>query len=67
LFLLIAWPEVKAMQESLPEKSRKDLVELMKPFGTLGIVNPLSEDQLADVCDEIGLRIKGRGRPKKSG
>jgi hypothetical protein len=67
LFLLIAWREVKEMQDSHLGKTRKDLVELMKPFGALGIVNPLSEDQLADVCDEIGLRIKGRGRPKKSG
>jgi hypothetical protein len=67
LFLLIAWREVKELQDSLMGKTRKDLVELMKPFGALGIVNPLSEDQLADVCDEIGLKIKGRGRPKKSG
>jgi hypothetical protein len=65
-FLAIAWPEIQQMQASTPPKSRRDLFEWLQPFVKDGIVSLGDYDQLCDVCDEIGLRMKGRGRPRKS-
>jgi hypothetical protein len=64
-FLLVAWPEIKEMQESTPPKSRTDFYEWVKPFARIGMVSIGDLDQLHDVCDDIRLSFKGRGAPHK--
>jgi hypothetical protein len=63
-FLLIVWPEVQEMQQS-GQKTRKDFCEWIQPFATAGLVSICGLDQLSDVCDDIGLKFKGRGAPRK--
>jgi len=66
LFLLLAWPEIKAMLESEPKKTLSDLREWMLPFMRTGMVTYLDIDVLRDVCapppQGIGLSL----RPLKS-
>jgi hypothetical protein len=66
IFLVLFWPEIKAMQESVPAKSRADFYEWIKPFAKVGVVSISNPDQLNDVCDDIGLKFKGRGAPRKA-
>lgn len=63
-FLLLAWPEIKQMQEARPRKTRKDFYEWMKPLAQDGLVSLLSLDQLMDVSDRIGLKFADRGAPR---
>jgi hypothetical protein len=64
-FLAAVWPEIQAMQNSNPPLSRMDLHRWLEPFVKDGIVSLGDYGQLCDVCDEIGLKMKGRGRPRK--
>lgn len=66
VFLLVCWPEIKAMQESRPPKSRTDFAKWVEPFAKDDLVSLRDLDQIRDVCDDIGLKFKGRGRSKKS-
>jgi hypothetical protein len=63
-FLLIVWPEIHEMQQS-GDKTRKDFSEWIQPFASDGLVSIRDLDQLLDVCDDIGLKFKGRGAPRK--
>jgi hypothetical protein len=63
-FLLIVWPEIQEMQQS-GDKTRKDFADWIQPFASSGVVSIRDLDQLLDVCDDIGLKFKGRGAPRK--
>jgi hypothetical protein len=63
-FLLIVWPEIQEMQQS-GTKTRKDFADWIEPFASAGLVSIRDLDQLLDVCDDIGLKFKGRGAPRK--
>jgi len=63
-FLLIIWPEIQEMQQS-GDKTRKDFSDWIQPFASEGVVSIRDLDQLLDVCDDIGLKFKGRGAPRK--
>ncbi len=64
-FLLLVWPEIQEMQRAQPPVTRKDFAEWLQPFAQAGFVSIRDFDQLLDVCDDIGLKFKGRGAPKK--
>jgi hypothetical protein len=62
-FLALAWPEVKAMQESQPKrKTLSDLHEWLLPFMRVGVMPYLDIDQLRDICapppSGIGLALR---------
>jgi hypothetical protein len=65
-FLLLAWPEIKAMLEANPRKTLSDLHEWLLPFMRVGASPYLDIEQLRDVCapppSGIGLSL----RPLKS-
>jgi hypothetical protein len=66
-FLLLAWPEIKAMLEASPQKTVTDLHEWMLPFMRVGVSTYLDIDKLRDICGPpssggIGLCL----RPLKS-
>ena len=67
-FLLMIWPDIKAMLESTPRKTLTDLHKWMEPFMRVGVVNLVDLDYLRDVCapiaqSGIGLQL----RPLSSG
>jgi hypothetical protein len=67
VFLLLAWPEIKAMMEDRPKKTLSDLHAWMLPFMRMGVTPYLDIDQFRDVCAPpsqkgIGLSL----RPLKS-
>ncbi len=64
VFLLVCWPEIKAMQQSRPPKSRTDFAKWIEPFAKDDLVSLKDLDQIRDVCEDIGLKFKGRGRSK---
>jgi len=61
-FLLLVWPEIKAMLDANPKKTLNDLLEWMKPFMRLGITAYIEIDTLRDVCapppSGIGLSLR---------
>ena len=61
-FLLLAWPEIKAMLDSSPKKTMRDLHEWMKPFMRVGICTYIDIETLRDVCapppSGIGLSLR---------
>lgn len=61
-FLLIAWPEIKAMLESNPRKTVTDLHEWMLPFMRRDMCSLIDLDSLRDVCapmpSGIGLQLR---------
>lgn len=61
-FLLLVWPEIKAMLESDPKKTLSDLHEWMKPFMRQGLTAYIEIDTLRDVCARppsgIGLSLR---------
>ena len=61
-FLLLVWPEIKAMLESNPKKTLSDLHEWMKPFMRRGLTSYIEIDALRDVCapppSGIGLSLR---------
>jgi hypothetical protein len=62
-FLLLAWPEIKEMQESSPRKTLTDLYHWMKPFMRLGVLSDIDLDTFRDVCAPptqhgIGLQLR---------
>jgi hypothetical protein len=52
------------MQQS-GDKTRKNFCDWIQPFASGGLVSIRDLDQLLDVCDDIGLKLKGRGAPRK--
>jgi hypothetical protein len=64
-FLLLAWPEIKQMQEARPRKTRNDFYEWTKPFAACGFVSLHSLEHLMDVSDRVGLKFTGRGAPAR--
>ena len=63
VFLLLVWPEIKAMLESSPRKTVTDLHEWMRPFMSVGITTSVDLDYLRDVCapvsqSGIGLQLR---------
>jgi hypothetical protein len=66
-FLLVAWPEIKAMLESAPEKrTLTDLHEWMKPFMRAGVTAYIEIETLRDVCAPSPSGIGLVMRPLKS-
>lgn len=61
--LLVNWPEIAAMQKTEPPKSRRDLQKWLIAEAKI----PISDDEgwFDHLCDEIGLSMKGVGRPIK--
>lgn len=62
-FLALAWPEIKAMQESEPKrKTVTDLHQWMLPFMRMEVTPYLDIDTLRDVCapppEGIGLSLR---------
>ena len=61
-FLLLVWPEIKAMLESNPRKTLTDLHEWLQPFMRRGLLTNLDIDTLRDVCapppSGIGLSLR---------
>ena len=61
-FLLLAWPEISAMQESHPRKTITHLHEWMLPFMRVGVCTYLEVDELRAVCAPppkgIGLALR---------
>jgi len=61
-FLLLMWPEIKAMLESDPKKTLSDLHEWMKPAMRLGLTAYIEIETLRDVCapspSGIGLSLR---------
>jgi hypothetical protein len=64
-FLLLAWPEIKEMQEAHPGKTRNDFYEWVKPLAACGFVSLHSLGQLVDVSNSIGLKFARRGAPTR--
>ena len=63
LNLLAHWREIAAMQRAEPPKSRRDLQQWLITEAKIPISN--DEDWFDHLCDEIGLVMKGVGRPVK--
>ena len=59
--LLVHWTEIAAMQKAEPAKSRRDLQQWLIAEAKIPISN--DEDWFDHLCDEIGLVMKGVGRP----
>ena len=62
-FLLLAWPEIKEMQESYPRKTLTDLHNWMAPFMRLGVLSKIDLDTFRDICAPpsqhgIGLQLR---------
>jgi hypothetical protein len=61
-FLLLVWPEIKAMLECNPKKTVTDLHEWMKPFMRVGMVTYMEDATLRQVCAPpprgIGLSLR---------
>jgi len=64
LNLLVHWTEIVAMQKAEPAKSRRDLQQWLIAEAKIPISN--NEDWFDHLCDEIGLSMKGVGRPVKT-
>ncbi len=62
VFLLLAWPEIRAMLDSDPKKTLTDLHEWMKPFMRVGLTAYIEINTLRDVCapppSGIGLALR---------
>ena len=59
--LLVNWREIAAMQKAEPAKSRRELQQWLIAEAKIPISN--DEDWFDHLCDEIGLSMKGVGRP----
>ncbi|HEX3797327.1 MAG TPA: hypothetical protein VH413_01395 [Verrucomicrobiae bacterium] len=61
--LLGRWMEIEEMRSVHPPKTILNLYEVLAP--SLGDPRLERFDWFCDVCNEIGLFVKGRGRPRK--
>ena len=59
--LLVNWREIAALQQAEPAKSRRDLQQWLIAEAKIPILN--DEDWFDHLCDDIGLSMKGVGRP----
>ena len=67
IFLLLAWPEIKAMLEANPKETITDLHAWMLPFMRVGVTTYLDIDQLRNVCAPVSQKGIGLSlRPFKS-
>ena len=61
-FLLMLWPEIRAMQAAKPRKTLTDLHECLKPFMQAGLIPAMDIDYFRDVCappqSGIGLSLR---------
>ena len=69
IFLMLGWPEIKAMLESNPNKTIRDLHEWLLPFMRAGFVTFTEIETLCDVCEPpprgIGLSLRPlKARPQ---
>jgi hypothetical protein len=64
LDLLAYWPEIEKMRRRRPPLSRKDLFAYFQE--RVRSIKVRDEGWFNDVCDEIGLTMKHRGRPTKN-
>lgn len=64
LALLGFYPEIEQMRQS--QKTRKDLLQWLALHAPWSLPHPDAASWLDDVCDEIGLRLKSPGRPRKN-
>lgn len=68
LYLLVFWPEIVEMQQADPPKTRKELLEWLERQGSTREKQVQffeDEQRFYDLCDDIGLVMKARGRPKE--
>jgi hypothetical protein len=64
-FLLLAWPEIEAMLNAYPQKTRNDLWDWLIPFSNAGWIEIQDLEQLNRLCTAIKLRLKEPGAPRK--
>ena len=61
-FLVLMWPEIKAMLESDPKKTLTDLHEWLQPFMRRDVIATIDIETLRDVCapppSGIGLSLR---------
>ena len=62
--LLASWVEIEQMRQAKPAKSRPDLLRWLEKQCCRQIVD--SEQKFNEACREIGLDMKGSGRPRKA-
>jgi hypothetical protein len=65
-FLLISWPEIQEMLVADPPKTRNYLWEWLSPFSYAGWIEIQDLEQLNRLCNEIKLKLKKPGAPRKS-
>jgi hypothetical protein len=65
VFLLVVWPEIKAMLNASPNKTLSDLHEWMQPFMRVGVITYIGIDTLRDVCAPVPSGIGLSLRPLK--
>jgi len=64
--LLLAWPEVDEMLKANPPKTRNHLWEWLKKFSHVYWIEIQDLEQLNRLCNEIKLRLKKPGAPRKT-
>lgn len=64
--LLLSWPEIKAMMDARPKKTRNHLWEWLRPFSYARWIEIEDLEQLTRLCNEIKLRLKKPGAPTKA-
>ena len=70
-FLALAWPEIKAMLDSVPKKTLTDLHEWLLPFMRMEMLPYLDIEQLRDVCappssSGIGISLRPPRRRREN-
>ena len=65
IFLLAIWPEIQALQRRRPPITLEDFCDWLEPFMRDGIIIGLDLDQLRNLCGDIKLSFRRRGRPRK--
>ncbi len=65
-FILISWPEIDEMVKAKPAKTRNHLWDWLRPFSYARWIELQDLEQLNRLCNEIKLRLKSPGAPRKS-
>jgi hypothetical protein len=64
-FLLIAWPEIEEMLKAKPPKTRNQLWDWLRPFSYARWIEIEDLEQLNRLCNQIKLKLKKPGAPRK--
>jgi hypothetical protein len=65
-FLLIAWPEIQEMLKADPPKTRNHLWEWLKAFSYAKWIEIEDLEQLNRLCNEMKIKLKKPGAPRKT-